>query len=71
MREQERIDRILSLLKAYWHTYPDLRLGQLVCNMADEDEKRQEIKSIGTDPFYLEDEDLEETLRHLLRAKRK
>lgn len=71
MREQERIDRILSLIKAYWHIYPDLRLGQLISNMADEDEKRQEIRSIGADPFYMEDEDLEETLRDLLRAKKK
>ena len=71
MRDPERIDRILSLIKAYWNTYPDLRLGQMLSNLAADNEKRQGIISVGQDPFYLEDEELEETLRYLLRAKRK
>jgi len=33
MREFERIDRILALLEAYWKKHPDLRIGQIICNM--------------------------------------
>ena len=71
MRDPERIGRILSLLNNYWHKYPDMRLGQLIHYLAEKDEERQEIKSIGSDGYYLEDDDLEETLRELLRAFRK
>lgn len=53
MRDPARIDRILGKLRAYWMTHPDLRLGQLVVNMAS---------SGGADTFYVEDEPLEREL---------
>lgn len=34
MRDPERIDRIINKLRALWHSSPDLRLGQLVANLA-------------------------------------
>ena len=57
MRDPERIERILSILRAYWQANPDLRLGQIVVNMSK------------PDPFYLEDEILEERLRENLRSE--
>lgn len=32
-RDPERIDRILDYIRKVWHTYPDLRLTQLICNV--------------------------------------
>lgn len=47
MRDPNRIDDILERLKDIWKTYPDLRLGQLILNVAN-------------DPllYYLEDDEL-------------
>jgi uncharacterized protein YihD (DUF1040 family) len=53
MRDPKRIDRILELLGTYWHANPDLRLGQIVENMA--------VQQM-TDPFYAEDFRIEEAL---------
>lgn len=33
MRDPERIDRIIDLLREHWHNYPQYRLGQLVSNL--------------------------------------
>jgi len=33
MRDPERIDVMLGLLKLYWKNHPDLRLGQILANM--------------------------------------
>ena len=33
MRDPARINRLLSLLSAYWHAHPDLRLAQIVGNL--------------------------------------
>ena len=46
MRDPKRIDEVLRLLKIYWDTHPDLRLGQIVVNITQKN-----------DPFYVEDED--------------
>ncbi len=53
MRDPDRIDRILSLLKKFWHRHPDLRLGQIMSNVAPNTH----------DPFYIEDNILEERLK--------
>lgn len=50
MRDLERISRILKKLYIIWQTEPDLRLGQILENIAE---------SRGIDLFYLEDEELE------------
>ena len=52
MRDPKRIDRILAKVRAHWHTYPDLRLTQLICNACP----------TRGDPFYVEDDVLERGL---------
>ena len=36
MRDPTRIDRILDSLRDIWKKNPDLRLGQLICNVVSE-----------------------------------
>ena len=52
MRDARRIDVILQELSNLWHKYPDLRLGQLICNVIQ-------------DPalYYIEDKELIEKLK--------
>lgn len=54
MRDPKRIDALLSQIRVIWEKSPDLRLGQLICNVIDEDE----------DPYNVEDE----VLAHRLEA---
>jgi uncharacterized protein YihD (DUF1040 family) len=58
VREPERIDVMLDLVKKIWKMYPDLRLCQLVVNVAED--------TSASPIFYLEDKDLEEKLRKRL-----
>lgn len=51
MRDINRIDSILEKLGNIWKEYPDLRLGQLICNI---------IKDPAL--YYIEDEQLIELL---------
>lgn len=37
MRNEERISEVLNANEAYWYEHPDLRLGQLIDNLADRD----------------------------------
>jgi uncharacterized protein YihD (DUF1040 family) len=57
MRDPNRIPRVLAKVQAYWEQHPDLRLAQLVTNM-----------NVGTDAFYLEDDDLELALEEASRS---
>lgn len=50
MRDPNRIPQVLDAVRKYWERHPDLRLGQIVTNMA------------GGDPFYFEDDKLLEEL---------
>lgn len=36
MRDPERIDKILDDIKSIWKRHPDMRLGQLICNVIPE-----------------------------------
>lgn len=56
MRDVNRIDVILNEIKNIWKKYPDLRLGQLICNVI-------------RDPalYYIEDEDLIKELKELYK----
>ena len=47
MRDPKRIDRVLTEISNIWHKFPDMRLGQLICNVLQ-------------DPalYYIEDEEL-------------
>jgi uncharacterized protein YihD (DUF1040 family) len=57
MRDPNRIDHILNLLKQMWKQVPDWRLGQLLINLTYRNE----------DLYYLEDDKLEERLEAWLR----
>ena len=56
MRDANRIDVILKEVKNIWEKYPDLRLGQLICNVV-------------CDPalYYIEDENLIEALKEFYK----
>lgn len=58
MRDINRIDTILNEIKDIWKKNPDLRLGQLICNVV-------------RDPalYYIEDEDLAEVLKKFYENK--
>ena len=51
-RDPNRIPRILRALEAAWRCYPDLRLGQLLCNQLLEDHGM----------YYVEDDEWERLL---------
>lgn len=51
MRNPARIRRILDKVEAVWINNPDLRLGQLLIDLAP--------ASFHNDIFYLEDDELE------------
>lgn len=57
-RDPHRIDSVLTAVRIYWHRHPDLRLGQIVGNMAE------------GDPYYIEDEDLVAKLVEAIREPR-
>lgn len=35
MKDPKRIEVVLGLIKEYWYTYPNLRLGQIINHVAD------------------------------------
>ena len=54
-RDPGRIPEVLSWLAIYWKRHPDMRLGQIVGNMAANYDR--------DDPYYLEDDDLLESMK--------
>lgn len=56
MRDPQRTDRILNLVKEIWERCPDMRLGQLLSNFAQ----------FNTDPYYYEDDRTEQRLMEAL-----
>jgi len=48
-RDVERIDKLLTELRVYWLSHPDLRLGQIVSRLSND-------AGHGDDPFYMEDD---------------
>lgn len=48
-RDPARIPGVLHELGTYWAEHPDLRLGQIVANLA---------RAARQDPYYIEDETL-------------
>ena len=59
-RDPDRIEDILDELEEYWSENPDLRLGQIVCNISQ--------KKGYEDSFYIEDEEVLRDLRNLNRT---
>lgn len=54
-RDPERIDRILAHVSSIWHTYPDLRLCQLIGNTSP----------TPTSNYNMEDDTLERKLHEI------
>jgi uncharacterized protein YihD (DUF1040 family) len=61
MRDPKRIEKVLNIIRGMWHTYPDMRLCQLLGAAANVSGWK------GTDLFYLEDDQLVEGLDKLLK----
>lgn len=61
MRDQERIDRVIALLRRAWYRHPALRLGQLLENAR----ARIPGPHAPPDSFYIEDYLWEALLRSL------
>jgi uncharacterized protein YihD (DUF1040 family) len=54
-REVNRIDEILQIVREYWHRCPDMRLGQIVENMAYGHRGQHHH-----DVYYIEDDEIRE-----------
>ena len=52
MRDPKRIKRIINKVEELWKVNPDWRLTQLIMN----------VLSMNSDPYYIEDEQLEKAL---------
>ena len=61
MRDPNRIGKIIELITEIWHTYPDLRLTQLIMNAL----------KMNQDPYYVEDEKLKKALEEYLELTRR
>lgn len=58
MRDPRRIPQVLEAVRAFWEQHPDLRLGQLIWTLANDD------------PYNTEDDEIEtEAYRSLLGIK--
>lgn len=57
VRELERIDRIVNLLRVLWKKHPDQRLGQLLENYVFFQGQRGDFTSVRL--FHQQDEDTE------------
>lgn len=53
MRDPDRIEKMIGLIRKVWYKSPDLRLTQLIMNAL----------KINQDPYYVEDDVLENALK--------
>jgi hypothetical protein len=63
MRNPARIDPMLETLERIWKANPDWRLGQVVANAVRAYDGR-----VSCDPFYIEDDAMEEGLNELAKT---
>jgi len=72
MRDPNRIDRIIELLRQAWHRNPDWRLNQLIINAADVPSRYYKpvgggLRAVPEDDFglifYIEDDIMEKRLK--------
>jgi hypothetical protein len=59
MRDPARIERILKLVEKIWNDTPDLRLTQIIMNAL----------KMNSDPYYVEDDKLEDALKSVCKEK--
>lgn len=64
MRDLNRIEKYISLLRGIWEKYPDWRFGQLISNIAP-----YGISSAKF--FYIEDEDFFENINQFYKENDK
>jgi uncharacterized protein YihD (DUF1040 family) len=57
MRDPERIDKVLDLVRRIWHKYPDTRLSQMIINCVEDGNY--------SGLYNLEDEQLVERLKKI------
>jgi hypothetical protein len=60
MRDPERIDGVLAVIREVWKRYPDLRLGQLLVNAVQPSEPCSELYSVEDAPLVRKLESLVE-----------
>ena len=61
MRDPNRIEPILAIIREIWYMYPDLRLTQIIMNAL----------GMASDPYYIEDKKLKKDLNALLKIYKK
>lgn len=61
MRDPKRIKPLLQLIEIYWNQNPDLRLCQILSNIAPPG---------LLDLYHLEDDKVEETLKAILKMRK-
>ena len=57
MRDPERIDSFMKIIKNIWKQYPDLRFGQLLLNAFSSDDSNMHL-------YYLEDDKFLEVIKN-------
>lgn len=57
MKDINRIERVIKLIKEAWYKHPELRLTQLIMNAL----------KIHRDPYYIEDDFLEDALKEYIK----
>lgn len=67
MRDKARIKTLLAAIEAYWAAHPDLRLCQLLSNVA----ASYSGWLGGNDLYYMEDSDLQEALENKIKEDMK
>lgn len=58
MRDPNRIEPILGLIRKIWYRAPDFRLTQLIMNAL----------KMNSDPYYVEDDKLKKALEDLKKS---
>ena len=59
MRDKDRIRPICERLATAWERFPDMRLGQLICNA---------YSGVMRDPFFIEDDELIEMIEEFVKV---
>lgn len=60
MRDVNRIKPIMEEMTKMWEKHPDMRLGQLMCNILG-----QVDSQFNRDPFYVEDDEFIEMIKEI------
>ena len=64
MRDPDRIEGTIQVLREVWEKNPDWRLGQVIANAV-----RQIDGRVDCDPFYVEDDAMKEALESMSQRR--